>query len=138
MVLSHSGIKGQKWGERHYQNKDGSLTAAGKARYAKTRMVARTINSTNAAVQNAGSIARQIEKNRYSKQNKEKIAKLSNKEMQDVITRKNLERQYLDAMADNRVSTGADAIAAALGLAGSVAAIGVAVASHGNGGKKNK
>lgn len=138
MVLSHSGIKGQKWGERHYQNKDGSLTAAGKARYAKTRMVARTINSTNAAVQNAGSIARQIEKNRYSKQNKEKIAKLSNKEMQDVITRKNLERQYVDAMADNRVSTGADAIAAALGLAGSVAAIGVAVASHGNGGKKNK
>lgn len=138
MVLSHSGIKGQKWGERHYQNKDGSLTAAGKARYAKTRMVARTINSTNAAVQNAGSIARQIEKNRYSKQNKEKIANLSNKEMQDVITRKNLERQYVDAMADNRVSTGADAIAAALGLAGSVAAIGVAVASHGNGGKKNK
>lgn len=138
MILSHSGIKGQKWGERHYQNKDGSLTPAGKARYAKTRMVSKTINSTSTAVENAGSIARQIEKNRYSKQNKEKIAKLSNKEMQDVITRKNLERQYVDAMADNRVSTGADAIAAALGLAGSVAAIGVAVASHGNGGKKNK
>lgn len=138
MILSHSGIKGQKWGERHYQNKDGSLTAAGKARYAKTRMVSRTINATSAAVQNAGSVARQIEKNRYSKQNQEKIAKLSNKEMQDVITRKNLERQYVDAMADNRVSTGTDAIAAALGLAGSVAAISVAVASRGNGGKKNK
>ena len=28
--LYHHGIKGQKWGVRRYQNKDGSLTAAGK------------------------------------------------------------------------------------------------------------
>ena len=28
--LEHHGIKGQKWGVRRYQNKDGSLTAAGK------------------------------------------------------------------------------------------------------------
>lgn len=32
-VLMHHGIKGQKWGVRQYQNPDGSLTAAGKARY---------------------------------------------------------------------------------------------------------
>jgi hypothetical protein len=31
--LYHHGIKGQKWGQRNYQNKDGSLTAAGEARY---------------------------------------------------------------------------------------------------------
>ena len=31
--LYHHGIKGQKWGERRFQNSDGSLTAAGKARY---------------------------------------------------------------------------------------------------------
>lgn len=31
--LSHHGIKGQKWGVRRYQNEDGTLTAAGKARY---------------------------------------------------------------------------------------------------------
>lgn len=30
--LTHYGIKGQKWGVRRYQNKDGSLTAAGKKR----------------------------------------------------------------------------------------------------------
>lgn len=28
--LYHYGIKGQQWGRRLYQNKDGSLTAAGK------------------------------------------------------------------------------------------------------------
>lgn len=29
----HHGIKGQKWGVRRYQNKDGTLTKAGKNRY---------------------------------------------------------------------------------------------------------
>ena len=33
--LYHSGIKGQKWGVRRYQNEDGTLTDAGKARYSK-------------------------------------------------------------------------------------------------------
>ena len=32
--LYHWGIKGMKWGVRRYQNKDGSLTAAGRKRYA--------------------------------------------------------------------------------------------------------
>lgn len=33
--LVHHGIKGMKWGVRRYQNKDGSLTSAGKKRYAE-------------------------------------------------------------------------------------------------------
>ena len=33
--LYHWGIKGMKWGVRRYQNKDGSLTPAGKIRYAE-------------------------------------------------------------------------------------------------------
>jgi hypothetical protein len=31
--LQHHGVKGMKWGVRRYQNKDGTLTAAGKKRY---------------------------------------------------------------------------------------------------------
>lgn len=33
--LEHHGVKGQKWGVRRFQNKDGTRTAIGKARYAK-------------------------------------------------------------------------------------------------------
>jgi hypothetical protein len=33
--LTHHGIKGQKWGVRRWQNKDGSLTKAGQKRYNK-------------------------------------------------------------------------------------------------------
>lgn len=33
--LKHWGVKGQKWGVRRYQNKDGTLTPAGQKRYNK-------------------------------------------------------------------------------------------------------
>ena len=34
--LYHHGILGMHWGIRRYQNKDGSLTSAGKKRYNST------------------------------------------------------------------------------------------------------
>ena len=37
--LAHHGILGQKWGIRRFQNSDGSLTSAGKARYGDTSSI---------------------------------------------------------------------------------------------------
>lgn len=33
MYLAHHGVKGMKWGVRRYQNRDGTLTSAGKRKY---------------------------------------------------------------------------------------------------------
>lgn len=41
--LEHHGIKGMKWGVRRYQNKDGSLTSAGRKRQSESRVEKKTI-----------------------------------------------------------------------------------------------
>ena len=40
--LHHHGIKGQKWGVRRFQNKDGSLTPAGEKRYGDNNPINQT------------------------------------------------------------------------------------------------
>lgn len=45
--LCHYGIKGMKWGIRRYQNPDGSLTSAGKARYGSIKGLKKYIRSEN-------------------------------------------------------------------------------------------
>ena len=42
--LYHYGIQGQKWGVRRYQNPDGSLTEAGKAKYAGNKKAERNVS----------------------------------------------------------------------------------------------
>lgn len=45
--LNHHGILGQKWGVRRYQNKDGSLTKAGKIRYGNFQYTSKDSDAVN-------------------------------------------------------------------------------------------
>lgn len=59
--LYHWGIKGMKWGQRRYQNKDGSLTAAGKKRYnIVEKTVARTVKMTTRPLSRVTSVANKV------------------------------------------------------------------------------
>lgn len=53
--LAHHGIKGMRWGVRRYQNKDGSLTPAGKKRYSPEDL-GRTPVQKGVSVKSDGSI----------------------------------------------------------------------------------
>lgn len=71
--LAHFGIKGMKWGVRRYQNKDGSLTAAGKKRVSnaqkdaskladKAKTYYESVNKQNALYDTTGHMDKQLHK----------------------------------------------------------------------------
>lgn len=75
--LYHYGILGQKWGIRRYQNEDGSLTAAGKAKYRPDRFignVSRSLTNTSYGQRHIG-----IGTNRGYREDKKEIKKEYNK-----------------------------------------------------------
>lgn len=77
--LMHHGILGMKWGVRRYQNKDGSLTSAGKRRV-QTGEIGKTSDS---AVSSASS-------------HKRSVKEMSDSELRDKISRLELEKRYKD------------------------------------------
>lgn len=145
--LMHHGILGQKWGIRRFQNKDGSLTSAGKERIQSTlassgkeiaTMTKEMSKSANTMSKYFQKRATQYDEKKYNasrRKARNEMAKLSNKELQDIITRQNLERQYLDYMTDKelihkgakKVSNILDACGTAITLVGSTVTTAAAI-----------
>ena len=82
--LRHFGIKGMKWGVRRYQNKDGSLTAAGRKRQAQDD------NSSDGG----GSKKKSASTESSSQPKKKSVKEMSDAELRDKINRLELEKRY--------------------------------------------
>lgn len=78
-VLIHWGIKGQKWGVRRYQNKDGSLTPAGRKRYGDDEVVERVHDGMS---------------NDHVRARSKPISSMTDRELNDAMVRLQREKQY--------------------------------------------
>lgn len=151
--LYHWGVKGMKWGVRRYQNKDGSLTAAGQKRYdrdirennAKKKdnrinidgpdakrwvkedmeRTKKTVDTSSSLVREAKSIERETRPAPVKK--KMDLSNMTDQQLRDRINRANLERQYNDLFGEPAVATvskGRKYVQNTLEAAGTVLAIG--------------
>ena len=129
--LQHWGIKGMKWGVRRYQNKDGTLTDAGKKRYSRDiqenkskkkdnridtsnpdprRWAREDLERTGRVIDATSKIVRQaqdVERSTVPKSTKKRLdlSNMTDKELQDRINREMLERRYNDLFAPEEIPT---------------------------------
>ena len=96
-TLTHWGIKGMKWGQRRYQNKDGSLTPAGKKRYDDSHEDYRRAHSNKS------------------------VKQMSDRELRERNNRLQMEKQYADLT--RKKGTGKKVINAFVSTAGTITAV---------------
>lgn len=99
--LTHHGILGMHWGVRRYQNKDGSLTAAGRKRVDKLDSEYQRLTGKKLTKKKSSADVKKTEPKPKSKS----ISEMTNEEIQEKINRITLE-QNLKSLTPKKISAG--------------------------------
>ena len=127
--LRHHGIKGQKWGVRRFQNADGSLTATGRKRYGTDDLkdsldkLNKADSLINTAKKYQSEKDRKEHNNKVNNKIKSDLSKMSDKELQQVVNRLNLEERYTQVMKSREKDAGESAAMKWLNVAGTVVTV---------------
>lgn len=101
--IMHHGILGQKWGVRRYQNKDGSLTTAGKKRVGQLKD---ELDKLEPKKKEEGSNSSSNPKTKTaeseSKPKQKSVHEMTDNELRDRINRIDLERRYSSLTAPQK------------------------------------
>jgi DNA-nicking Smr family endonuclease len=120
--LQHHGIKGQKWGVRRYQNKDGSLTSAGKKRYLSGdyESALRRVKKADDTLNDIRKTRQEPKKAAYEAEVRRKVSSMSDKELQQAVNRLNMEERYTQVMTQRgKLEKGKSKVDQILDVAGS-------------------
>lgn len=138
-MLQHHGILGMKWGVRRYQNKDGSLTSAGKRRLAKLQGKRAELEEEEERLTNKP--AEHKPKNPHVKN--KSLFELDDDELQKEVDRLKLEQKYHEYMKELYPSKRKEPLVDGRRLAGDIMSgairnVGTAVATEVTGRSANK
>lgn len=108
--IYHHGIKGQKWGLRRFQNKDGTRTAAGKKRERESlphKIFSKFARKKSSSEKQDDGAPKAVVKRRIknSKSEKTKAKYLSDDELNRRIERLKLEKSYNQLLEETRKNT---------------------------------
>ena len=132
--LAHHGILGQKWGVRRFQNKDGSLTAAGKQRLEKqdrTEKSSAKLQKTKAVIDagtNLVNAGKKLNSDTKRVLHKQDLSRMTDQELRQKINRALMEKQYSELYGQEaKVSKGRQYVNKTLNACGNVLAVGSSV-----------